>query len=117
MNPQRLHIKEMTELARALQEAQRGLAFYNEKAFPPRPPEFFALELSGEAGELANKEKKIWKGKPIPVEDLAEEAADVLIAVLNYSNSRGINLGEALLHKLNVIEDRRLADVIPHSPE
>lgn len=100
----------VAEFAEALREAQSALVDYNQKAFPSRPPEFFALELCGEAGELANKEKKIWKGKPIPTQELAEEAADVLIAVLNYSNSRGIDLGSALKEKLEVIESRRLAE-------
>lgn len=104
------------EFREALQQAQRALDVYNQKAFPKRPPEFFALELSGEAGELANKEKKIWKGKPVPQEALAEEAADVLIAVMNYCNSRGIDLGTALLEKLETIETRRLADYLENNP-
>lgn len=97
-------------LEMALRVAQVGFAAYNEAAFPARPPEFFALELAGEAGEVANKEKKRWKGREIPLAELADEAADVLIAVVNYANARGIDLAGAVAAKLREIERRRLAD-------
>ena len=80
---------------------------YQKQNFPERPPEFFCLELNGEAGELANLEKKKWKGKDIPFENLADEAADVFIALMNYSNSRGIDLGKAVATKLEKIENKR----------
>lgn len=94
----------------ALSTAQEGFEKYNKAAFPARSPQFFALELAGEAGEIANNEKKAWKGRDIPVEHLADEAADVVIAVVNYANSRGIDLGEAVATKLLEIERRRIAD-------
>lgn len=97
----------LESLGKYLPEIQEGFDQYQEKFFPRRQPEFFCLELNGEAGELANAEKKIWKGKSIPKELLAEEAADVFIALLNYVNSRKINLTEALLVKLNRIEEKR----------
>lgn len=95
----------------ALETAQHGLDRYNEAAFPKRPPEFFALELAGEAGEVANKEKKLWKGRDLPREELADEAADVFIALVNYANARGIDLGNAVVAKVREIERRRLADL------
>ncbi|MGF1572236.1 MAG: MazG nucleotide pyrophosphohydrolase domain-containing protein [Sumerlaeia bacterium] len=110
MTDKRIQMEFTHDFQRALQQAQRALANYNEKAFPKRPPEFFALELSGEAGELANKEKKIWKGKTVSPDSLAQEAADVLIAVMNYCNSRNIDLGTAFLEKIEIIESRRLAE-------
>ncbi len=98
-------------LEEALRTAQEGFDLYNRVAFPARPAEFFALELAGEAGEVANKEKKVWKGREIPLEDLADEAADVLIAVVNYANARGIDLASAVGAKLTEIERRRLVDL------
>jgi NTP pyrophosphatase (non-canonical NTP hydrolase) len=108
------------ELSRLLEECpaiaavQKGFEAYQSACFTSRPPEFFALELAGETGELANLEKKLWKGSthlrtgeaiiPGPVSD---EAADVLIALMNYCNSRGINLAEAVASKLQEIERRR----------
>jgi NTP pyrophosphatase (non-canonical NTP hydrolase) len=72
---------------------------YQQKAFPVRGANFFALELNGEAGELANLEKKAWKGKEIAPEAFADEAADVLIAVLNYANARNVDLAKAVRKK------------------
>jgi NTP pyrophosphatase (non-canonical NTP hydrolase) len=80
---------------------------YQNSSFTKRPPEFFCLELCGEAGELANLEKKKWKGKDIEQFKIDDEAADVFIALANYCNSRGINLGMAVKSKLARIEEKR----------
>lgn len=103
-------------VAEALRTAQAGFAAYNHAAFPSRPPEFFALELAGEAGEVANKEKKLWKGRAIPHAELADEAADVFIAAVNYANARGIDLAEAVAAKLREIERRRVRDAEEGKP-
>ncbi len=87
---------------------QKEFDDYQNEHFPQRSPEFFCLELNGEAGELANIEKKRWKGKHIPEERFAEEAADVLIALLNYSNSKKLDLANAVATKLESIENKRL---------
>lgn len=80
---------------------------YQQQAFPVRGANFFALELNGEAGELANLEKKAWKGKEIDAVDFADEAADVMIALLNYANSRKIDLAKAVEEKMRWIDHRR----------
>lgn len=81
---------------------------YQNANFPKRTPEFFCLELNGEAGELANNEKKQWKGREIAHEKFEDEAADVLIALMNYSNARGVDLGAAVNRKLKKIEAKRV---------
>lgn len=91
-----------------LQQAQAIFDKYQEE-FQAKPRNFFCLELCGEAGELANLEKKLWKGKDIPHEDVADEAADVLIALMNYANAANINLGTAVAEKLRRIEVVRQA--------
>jgi NTP pyrophosphatase (non-canonical NTP hydrolase) len=91
----------------ALHLVQQQFDEYQRACFTERPAEFFALELCGEAGELANLEKKRWKGREIPLERLSDEAADVLIALMNYANASGVNLGEAVVEKLIRIEDQR----------
>ena len=91
---------------RALQAEFRR---YQDAAFPERPPRFFALELAGETGELANLEKKVWKGRTIGRADFEDEAADVCIALLNYANSRGIDLAGAVDGKMSRIDTLRLA--------
>lgn len=93
--------------AGGLAPLQAAFDRYQLAAFPARSPQFFALELAGEAGEVANNEKKVWKGKPIPHEQLADEAADVLIALMNYANSNRIDLAQAVATKLREIERRR----------
>ena len=86
---------------------------YQAAAFPCRPPRFFALELAGETGELANLEKKAWKGRQVDAADLADEAADVCIALLNFANSRGIDLALAVEKKMRRIDDRRRTEPEP----
>jgi len=90
-----------------LNEIQNMFDEYQKKNFPERSPEFFCLELNGEAGELANAEKKKWKGKDIDESVFCDEAADVLIALMNYVNSRKIKLGDAVHEKLLTIEKKR----------
>lgn len=92
----------------SLKIIQSEFDFYQTNYFPKRSPEFFCLELNGEAGELANAEKKLWKGKKVDGYLLEDEAADVFIALMNYSNSRQINLSKAVQEKLIKIEEKRL---------
>lgn len=91
-----------------LKKIQEGFDNYQYTYFEKRSPEFFCLELNGEAGELANNEKKQWKGREIEHSAFADEAADVFIALMNYSNSRNINLSAAIINKLKYIENKRI---------
>ncbi|MCX7880507.1 MAG: hypothetical protein N2517_07580 [Ignavibacteria bacterium] len=108
MNNNEIFDKLLTSISTCLPEIQKHFQTYQIQFFPARTPEFFCLELNGEAGELANSEKKIWKGKKIPLEVLEDESADVFIALLNYVNARNLNLTNALLKKLKWIEEKRL---------
>ena len=90
-----------------LAPVQMAFNAYQQECFIARPPEFFALELCGEAGELANLEKKRWKGAPPNDDHTAEEAADVLIALMNFCNARGIDLAKAVADKLPRIRPSR----------
>ena len=91
-----------------LQEIQIIFDEYQKQCFVERSSEFFCLELNGEAGELANLEKKAWKGREVDMESFCDEAADVLIAIMNYSNAKKIDLGKAVRKKLTKIEAARL---------
>lgn len=97
----------LTACEELLPRLQSRFNAYQRENFPERMPEFFCLELCGEVGELANLEKKQWKGLTIEHERYADEAADVLIALINYANTRGIELGSALKTKLRIIEQQR----------
>lgn len=79
---------------------QEAFNAYQSACFIARPAEFFCLELCGEAGELANLEKKRWRGTVVDEGSVADEAADVLIALMNFCNARGIHLGDAVQAKL-----------------
>ena len=97
-------------LVNGLSNIQKNFDEYQTKAFPKREPQFFALEVCGECGELANIEKKIWRDPAKKGElstQLGSEAADVFISLMNYANSRGINLEEEVAGKLREIEKRR----------
>lgn len=97
----------LVQAARDLERLQRAFDAYQRRAFPARSPQFFALELAGEAGELANIQKKLWIGKPVDEAMVADEAADVLIAVMNFANSAGVDLAAAVARKVAVIDERR----------
>jgi len=92
-----------------LAETQASFMDYQLRAFGQRSPSFFALELAGECGELANLEKKLWRDpeRAVDAQHLADEAADVFIALMNYCNARGIALEQAVQSKLSRIEERR----------
>ncbi|HRT68036.1 MAG TPA: hypothetical protein P5216_04785 [Bacteroidota bacterium] len=104
--------KEFEELintiANNLGQIQLKFNEYQYNHFPQRSPEFFCLELNGEAGELANLEKKQWKGRDVNPLDYQYESADVFIALMNYVNSRNIDLKSAVIDKLGKIEEIRL---------
>lgn len=106
-DPQELNGALRVSARHALAPLQESFSAYQQAAFPARGPAFFALELAGETGELANLEKKLWRGDTVPRERLADEAADVLIALMNYANERGLDLAEAVAAKLATIEERR----------
>lgn len=92
-----------------LSQTQSSFLDYQLRAFGQRSASFFALELAGECGELANLEKKLWRDPMSSVDSnhLADEAADVFIALMNYCNARGVDLEPAVKNKLQRIENRR----------
>lgn len=97
-----------------LAQTQESFLDYQLRAFGQRSASFFALELAGECGELANLEKKLWRdpARMIDAQQLSDEAADVFIALMNYCNARGIELQDAVRNKLTRIEERRRAGMM-----
>ena len=96
-----------------LKKLQEEFKDFQNSHFPKRSHRFFALELCGEVGELANLEKKEWRKEDTPsVLEIdkslfAEEAADILIALMNYCNEKEIDLGTHVEKKIALIETRR----------
>ena len=94
----------------AIKSLQDEFLEFQLNVFGQREANFFSLELCGEAGELANLEKKIWKAsRKVSKEELSDEAADVFIAVMNYANSRGIDLASAVENKMQKIYEKKLS--------
>jgi NTP pyrophosphatase (non-canonical NTP hydrolase) len=104
------HLRERLQstVLNRLRAIQSAFDDYQTSCFVERPSEFFALELCGEAGELANLEKKCWRGQEIEAPRIADEAADVFIALMNYCNARGIELDVAVSTKISRIQPSRL---------
>ncbi|CAB4140078.1 NTP-PPase domain containing protein [uncultured Caudovirales phage] len=73
---------------------------------------FNATELGGECGELLNIVKKLhraakgWKGSAATVQDLADEAADVIICVDKLVAPFGIDLRDAVVRKFNAASEK-----------
>ena len=70
-------------------------------------PNFRALELLGEKGEVFNELKKLQRhklglaGGKSTTDDLAEELADVVISIDEIAMDHGINLRKAIVDKFN----------------
>lgn len=78
----------------------------------PWEPIFITLALAGEAGELANVVKKIWRGN-MPDEDrknklaqMKEELADVIIYAGMLCEEMGWDLDGIAEEKLNIVDER-----------
>lgn len=74
------------------------------------------LGLVGEAGELANKYKKVLRdNRPIDgdfVNDLTAELGDVLWYVANIADDLGISLGEIAVRNVEKLSDRKERGVL-----
>ena len=98
---------------------QQRVAAFDADRFQSLGPGYVGLSLVGEAGELANTLKKVWRasvaiGRPDGYEALgdadrrriADELADVVILSLVLANHLDLDIEEALAQKLQVIDHR-----------
>ncbi len=69
---------------------------------------YLANALAGEAGELSNVVKKIWRDGETSkrMEDLGEECCDVIIYLIMLLDVCGINIDRAWERKYGMLEDR-----------
>jgi NTP pyrophosphatase (non-canonical NTP hydrolase) len=67
---------------------------------------FLALAICGEAGELANLVKKMWRGDHVDTADIRDEIADIRIYLEHLCRHLQIDLDSACEHKLDEVADR-----------
>lgn len=95
-----------------LQEASRERSLMWNPHHIDIPVEFSILELLGEAGELANAQKKLLRGKYGLVgaindnTNLLEELGDVVICAGLVANKLGVSLSDVVRMKFNKTSDK-----------
>jgi len=67
---------------------------------------FLALAICGEAGELANLVKKMWRGDQVDVAEIQDEIADIRIYLGHLCRHLRIDLDGACERKLQEVADR-----------
>ena len=100
-------------------EMQERIAHFDEERFESLGPGYLALSVAGEAGELANLMKKLWRKDPgvgspagfaLPesgdVRQIADEIADIVMLCVVLANHLSIDVEAELARKLAVIDDR-----------
>jgi NTP pyrophosphatase (non-canonical NTP hydrolase) len=109
----------ITRGAATLWSLQREVAEFDAQRFRSLGPGYIALSLAGEAGELANLVKKLWRQLPevalpegyqaVPADArpaIADELADIVMLSLVLANHLGIDVEDELRRKLEVIDAR-----------
>jgi NTP pyrophosphatase (non-canonical NTP hydrolase) len=66
----------------------------------------WAVATAGELGEALNLLKKVRRGEKVLKQDIAHELADTVIYLDLLADSLGIDLGEAVREKFNVVSER-----------
>src|SRR5688500_17210763 len=67
---------------------------------------FLALAICGEAGELANLIKKVWRGDAVDPGDIQNEIADIRIYLEHLARHLDIDLDVACERKLDEVAER-----------
>jgi NTP pyrophosphatase (non-canonical NTP hydrolase) len=67
---------------------------------------FLALAICGEAGELANLVKKMWRGDVVDGGDVRDEIADIRIYLEHLARHLHFDLDEACERKVKVVAER-----------
>ncbi|MGO8896805.1 MAG: MazG-like family protein [Isosphaeraceae bacterium] len=67
---------------------------------------FLALAICGEAGELANLIKKMWRGDEVDENRIRDEIADIRIYLEHLARHLHLDLDQACENKLEVVAER-----------
>jgi len=100
-------------------ELQQHIAQFDSERFQSLGPGYLALSIAGEAGELANFVKKLWRKHPqiaqptgftVPDQadraQIGDEIADVVMLCIVLANHLAIDVEAELTRKLEVIDGR-----------
>ena len=79
---------------------------WNPEALDAWRPTDWACATAGELGEACNLIKKQRRGEDIPLEAIAHELADTVIYLDLLAHSLGIDLGDAVVRKFDIVSDR-----------
>lgn len=93
-----------------LEEAQQAVAVWHRREFPRVKPEWLALIVCEEAGEVARCILKLAQGIRLETDwkdELEKEAADVLIALLALADRHGFDLAAAWSARFHSTVERR----------
>lgn len=67
--------------------------------------------IAGEVGETCNKLKKRRRGEIVSLEEIGDEIADVVLYADLLATKLGLDLGECVKRKFNIVSDRVGADI------
>lgn len=97
------------------QERAAQTAFYDVDVLPGLA--YTTLGLAGEAGEVAEKVKKLYRdgGSPEGFEDLVKELGDVLWYLAMVAEELDVDLSEVAEVNLAKLADRQARDALPGS--
>lgn len=77
---------------------------------------YCALEAAGEAGEIADKVKKLYRDdNPLAVKDMPKEIGDVLYALARLCDESGISLQDCLDQNVRKLTSRKERGVLQGS--
>jgi NTP pyrophosphatase (non-canonical NTP hydrolase) len=106
---------------------QQHVADFDAQRFQSLGPGYVALNIAGEAGELANLMKKIWRtdtrialaeGYGVITDEqrtqIGDEIADVIMLTLVLANHLDIDIEAEVQRKLEVIDERLRAGHYGH---
>jgi NTP pyrophosphatase (non-canonical NTP hydrolase) len=88
------------ELTEAMNVFVTSKGWYEPSSKRPQTPRNLAISLSLEAAEIL--EHFQWQDKPTDRDEFAKELADVALYLLQLASVSGIDLEQAILHKLKI---------------
>ncbi|OGO60729.1 MAG: nucleotide pyrophosphohydrolase [Chloroflexi bacterium RBG_19FT_COMBO_49_13] len=89
---------DIQELTQEMHKFVRSMGWYEPNSKRPQTPRNLAISLNLEASEVL--EHFQWNDKLVDKHELADELADVTLYLLQLASLSGIELEQAVLHKL-----------------